>query len=199
MQLRRHVPKFLLALATAGSLALVGFLAIASILTVNDAPLAKADVILVLGTAANSDGTPTPMLRSRIERGVALWKEGLAPKLLVTGGAVANAQIEAMSMARYAIAQGVPENAILVEPKARSTRDNAKLAAALIEKSGIGKHVILVTSAYHTRRGRALLTQNGLEVQSVAVPYPAESGAMDYIHYLVHEVGAGVLGNTLRP
>jgi uncharacterized SAM-binding protein YcdF (DUF218 family) len=181
--------------ATAIVAALAGgiFFALASYSTINDSPLFKADMIVVLGSRANPDGTVTPVLKSRVDRGIELWKDGMAPKILVTGGAVANAQIEAVAMARYAMEQGVPEDAIVVEPRARNTRDNAKLSAQMLGRKQLGGHIILVTSAYHTRRATGLFKEQEFSVQTVAVPYPPESNLFDKLHYLAHEIGATLL------
>ncbi len=175
------------------ALAAAGFYGMAQYYTVNDTSLRKADAIIVLGSHANADGTLTPVLRSRVMRGVELWKDGYAPKMIVTGGAVANAQIEALAMARYAMEQGVPQSAIIVEPKARSTAENAKLSARILSREKLGDHIILVTSAYHMRRALGLFTAQNLSAQSVAVPYPDESGVADKIRYLMHESGGFVL------
>src|SRR5919199_6458196 len=44
-----------------------------------------ASAIIVLG-AAQYDGRPSPVLRARLDHGIALWRAGRAPRLIVTGG-----------------------------------------------------------------------------------------------------------------
>src|SRR5689334_2552410 len=45
----------------------------------------QADAIVVLG-AAQYNGWPSPVLRARLDHGLALYREGLAPTIVVTGG-----------------------------------------------------------------------------------------------------------------
>jgi uncharacterized SAM-binding protein YcdF (DUF218 family) len=80
-----------------------------------------ADVIVVLG-AAQYDGRPSPVLRARLDHGVALYKQGLAPRLLFAGGRRAgDAVSEAVAGQRYAVRQGVPATATMIEGASRTT------------------------------------------------------------------------------
>ena len=45
----------------------------------------KADSILILGAGVYEDGTPTPMLKDRLDTGIELYKAGVADKILLTG------------------------------------------------------------------------------------------------------------------
>src|SRR5512138_2994351 len=47
--------------------------------------IAHADAIVVLG-AAQYNGRPSPVLRARLDRGIELFRRGLARRLVVTGG-----------------------------------------------------------------------------------------------------------------
>src|ERR1700728_58166 len=73
------------------------------------------DTLIVLGTPSLADGTPSPEQRERILEGVREYKAGVARHLIMTGGAAHNTFVEAHSMKVYAIAQGVPDEAILEE------------------------------------------------------------------------------------
>src|SRR5688500_7244877 len=89
--------------------------------------LRRADASVVLGNRPPLDerGEVAPETRRRVERGVALFRRGLAPILIVTGGRAPDGSIEADVMARYARSLGVPEDAIRREPRARDTAENA--------------------------------------------------------------------------
>src|SRR5262245_5765193 len=67
---------------------------------------AKFDTIIVLGTPSKADGTPSPEQRERVLEGVREWRAGIAPYLIMTGGAAHNKWTEAHSMAVYAQQQG---------------------------------------------------------------------------------------------
>src|SRR5438067_7910633 len=72
-----------------------------------------ARAIVVLG-AAQYDGKPSPVLRARIDHAIDLWRRGLAPLLIVTGGrGLGDTTSEAAVERRYAISHGIPASAIL--------------------------------------------------------------------------------------
>ena len=69
------------------------------------------DVILVLGNPANDDGSIAPVARSRVLEAIRQYRAGVAPRLLLTGGAVKNHFVEAQVMTQFARSQGVPASA----------------------------------------------------------------------------------------
>ena len=85
----------------------------------------RFDAIIVLGTPADDDGNPTPTQLSRVTEAVQEYQRGVAPRLILSGGAAHNNFVEAEVMARIAESQGIPASAILLEPNARDTMQNA--------------------------------------------------------------------------
>ena len=80
-----------------------------------------ADVILVLG-AAEYRGKPSPVLKARLDHALALYKRGLAPYVLTTGGAGGDPVYTEGEVGRaYLTQNGVPSEAILVEPEGATT------------------------------------------------------------------------------
>ncbi|MSU89144.1 hypothetical protein GE300_05845 [Rhodobacteraceae bacterium 2CG4] len=129
----------------------------------------RADVILVLGAATEIDGTLGRAAVARVETGVALWRQGRAPKLLFTGGpALPGFRAHGALMADLARRLGVPEAAIIVEDGAHSTLQNALLSRPLIP----GAEVLLVTHGYHMARARLSLAWGGIRVTGYATPGP---------------------------
>ncbi len=127
--------RFLLRLVAAGLIALgaswVGSL-LAVYLVSNRDRARPAQAIIVLG-AAQYDGRPSPVLRARLDHAIALWRQGMAPRLIVTGGRRAGDRAsEAGTGRRYAIANGVPDSAILMESEGTSTDESLRAAAALL-------------------------------------------------------------------
>ena len=98
--------------------------------------LAQFDVIVVLGTSADSDGNPSPAMLERVTEGVREYRRGVASHLIVTGAAAHNKFVEAEVMARVAEAQGVPPSAILKEPNALDTIQNACYSARILKTHG---------------------------------------------------------------
>lgn len=100
--------------------------------------------------------------------GTALW-QATGGRLIMTGGSFRGSEPEARRMAALAHALGVPEAALQVEPRARTTWENAMETARLTPAP---PHAIwLVTSAVHLRRARYAFTRAGFTV----CPVPADA------------------------
>ena len=81
----------------------------------------EADAIVVMG-AAQYDGTPSPLFAARLDHAIALFHDGVAPRLIVTGGKrEGDRTTEAASARNYAIAHDVPAESILAENTSRTT------------------------------------------------------------------------------
>ena len=76
------------------------------------------DCALVCGYHAKEDGSPTDVMKKRVEKAVELWKERKVRYLLLSGGAVANPYVEAEVMKKYALELGVPEQYLVLEKRA---------------------------------------------------------------------------------
>ena len=77
------------------------------ILTPEDAAAIDADCILVLGAGLRKDGSPSPILRERIDRGIELYTLGAAPKLLMSGDHGQEDYDEVNVMKQYALDEGI--------------------------------------------------------------------------------------------
>src|SRR5689334_16139955 len=92
-----------------------------------------ASAIVVLG-AAQYVGRPSPVLRARLDHAIELWKRGLAPLLIVTGGrGDGDTTSEAAVSQRYAIRRGVPDSAIVLESTGRTTRESLQGVVAIMQ------------------------------------------------------------------
>lgn len=81
-------------------------------------------------------------------RAAQLYHQGIAPKILFTGGLGRNTQgllpeSEAARFARTAMEQGVPREDILLEDKSTNTKENILFTRALLESKGIPHSRIL--------------------------------------------------------
>jgi uncharacterized SAM-binding protein YcdF (DUF218 family) len=121
-----------------------------------------ADAIVVLG-AAHYDGRPSPVFRARLDHAVRLYERGVAPVLVMTGGqAPGDTVSEAAVGRRYAIRQGVPEDAVLVERGAgMTTVESMQAVARLMEGRGM-QTAVLVSDPFHMLRLKLLARQVGL-------------------------------------
>ncbi|MFD7552203.1 YdcF family protein [Streptomyces sp. NPDC059816] len=102
-----------------------------------------------------------------------LYHQGLAKVVVFTGGnSPTTAKVfprgEAVHYAEHAIALGVPDHAILVEPKAANTGENILFSRALLDQAGIQPDtVLLVTKPYMQRRSYATVRKVWPEVEVV--------------------------------
>lgn len=114
---------------------------------------ARFDAIIVLGYPADADGNPTPRQLARVSEAVREYNRGVAPRLILTGGAAHNRYTEAEVMARTAEAQGIPESAIFLEPKAQDTIQNACYAVRILKQHGWDSAEVISSSSHLPRAG----------------------------------------------
>lgn len=105
------------------------------------------DCILVLG-AGLKDGKPSPMLQDRLEKGIACYKQGIAPKLLMSGDHGRTGYNEVQVMKQYAIDAGVPSSDIFMDHAGFSTYESLIRARDIF---GV-KSPVIVTQKYHIYR-----------------------------------------------
>jgi uncharacterized SAM-binding protein YcdF (DUF218 family) len=120
-----------------------------------------ADVIVVLG-AAQYNGRPSPVLRARLDHALELWREGLAPGIVVTGGVGrGDKESEATVGRRYLLARQVPDSMLVVQPQGRSTQASMNAVAAWLAGRG-QERAILVSDPFHMLRLRLEARRTGL-------------------------------------
>ena len=132
---------------------------------VNGTEAAKldADCILVLGCGVREDGTPSLMLRDRLETGVALYEAGAAPKLLMSGDHGRKDYDEVNLMKDYAMEKGIPSEDIFMDHAGFSTYDSMVRARDIF----CAKTVVIVSQEYHLYRALYLAEKLGLEAYGV--------------------------------
>ena len=126
-------------------------------LPTHDTTATHFDTIIVLGTPARPDGTPSPEQRVRVLEGVREYRAGVAPHIIMTGGAAHNHFVEADVMAKLAESEGVPAEAIVEEGHAQDTIQNIYYSAQIMHDHGWHSAEI-VSSPYHLGRA-ALITE----------------------------------------
>jgi uncharacterized SAM-binding protein YcdF (DUF218 family) len=116
--------------------------AITQFLFLSDEP-EPVDLCLVLGSRYPETMDPA----------VALFQKGWTPRILISGHGPDEEQVkEADVFCEYAVARGVPREAILLEREARHTKDNFVLSARLVEDWKSIRKVAIVGKPYHMRR-----------------------------------------------
>jgi len=122
-----------------------------------------ADCILVLGAGLKSDGTPNHMLQDRLDKGIELYKSGVAPKLLLSGdnGQVAYDEVNAMK--EYALDAGIPSRDIFMDHAGFSTYESMYRAREIFQV----RKAIIITQRYH--QYRALYAARGFGIEGFGV------------------------------
>ena len=113
----------------------------------------RFDAIIVLGSPADSDGNPTPEQLARVSEGVHEYQRGVAPHLILTGGATKYGFVEARVMAHAAQALGIPDSAIFIEPEAKDTIHNACYSARIMKAHGWRSAEVVSTDWHLPRAG----------------------------------------------
>jgi uncharacterized SAM-binding protein YcdF (DUF218 family) len=128
------------------------------------------DVLIVPGADQLGDGTLGLGSYWRTVYAVRAWRAGKCTRIVFSGGRMgaAGSSSLASEMGRFAVAMGVPADAIDLEERSESTRENALFTADLV-RSWPGSRV-LMTSDYHMLRSRLSFERAGLTVRSAPIP-----------------------------
>jgi uncharacterized SAM-binding protein YcdF (DUF218 family) len=137
--------------------------------------LTHFDTIIVLGTPARPDGTPSPEQRERTLEGIREYKAGVAPTLIFTGGAAHNQFVEAHVMAILAESQGVPPAAIIEEDRAQNTIQNIFYSHRIMAEHNWSSAEV-VSSPSHLPRTALILQHYSFPWRTHAAPWPPEYG-----------------------
>lgn len=123
----------------------------------------RADCILVLGARVWEDGRLSQVLKDRVDAAIALYKEGCAPKLLMSGDHSSEAYNEVQAMRDYAVEQGVPEEDVLMDHAGYSTYESMYRAKNVYGMS----NCIVSTQKYHLYRALYIGQALGMESRGV--------------------------------
>ncbi len=131
---------------------------IANAITSRYQPEPVQDFVIILGCAIRKDGTPTPLLRDRIDRAVAFRNEQLAKTgkdlIFVTSGGQGSDEVisESAAMKRYLLSKGIPESRILEENQSTNTFENMRFSKAVIDSINPHANIAFATTNYHVFR-----------------------------------------------
>ena len=125
--------------------------------------LEDVDCILVLGCLVKDDGVPSDMLADRLKRGIELYEQGAAPKILMSGDHGRADYDEVNAMKRVAVDAGVPSSDVFMDHAGFSTYESVYRAK---EVFGADK-IIIVTQEYHLYRALFIAERLGVEAYGV--------------------------------
>ena len=124
--------------------------------------LNDVDCILILGAGVWGD-KPSPMLKDRLDKGIELYKEGVAPKIIMSGDHGREDYDEVNLMKKYAIEEGIPSEDIFMDHTGFSTYDSIYRAKEVFKV----KKIVVVSQKFHLYR--ALYISKALDVKAYGV------------------------------
>lgn len=135
----------------------------------------KADCIIVLGCQVRADGTPSDMLKDRLERGLELYFAGVAPKILMSGDHGQTEYDEVNTMKQYAIDAGVPSEDVFMDHAGFSTYESIYRAKEIFK----AESVVIVTQEYHLYRALYIADKFELKASGVHCDYNIYAGQIN--------------------
>jgi uncharacterized SAM-binding protein YcdF (DUF218 family) len=148
------------------------------------------DAVIVLG-AAQYDGEPSSIFAYRLRHAEALYEDGLAPRIVTTGGGrTGDVYTEAEAGRRYLIERGVPAEDVIAVAEGSDTLGSLQAVAARAERDGWSS-ALVVSDPWHSLRARTMARDSGLD----AWTSPTRSGPVvqtreTQARYIVRETAA---------
>lgn len=139
-----------------------------------DEPLRKSEAIIILSGDSYSSGLPGFITLTRLRKGIELYRNKWADKIICIGGTRLNKINKSISeiMKDTLILNGVPSEDILVQDETINTYNDIRY---LTEKFGTYfdfHKSIFITSSYHTYRVKKILQKMNIKARVVsAEPY----------------------------
>jgi len=146
-----------------------------------------ADAIVVLG-AAQYNGRPSPVLRARLDHAIALYRAGLAPMVVVTGGIGTGDRVSEATVGHgYLRSHQVPDSAIVVRPDGHTTEESMRSVAEWMHERELTR-ALVVSDPFHM--ARLSLEAHRADLQPATSPTrtsPIVSGSRTEAGYLALE------------
>lgn len=129
--------------------------------------LTDVDCILVLGCQVKADGNPSDMLADRLTRGIELYQQGAAPKMIMSGDHGQTTYDEVNAMKEVAMNTGVPSSDIFMDHAGFSTYESLYRAKEIFKADTL----IVVTQEYHLYRALYIAEKLGIKAYGVNADY----------------------------
>lgn len=147
----------------------------------------KCDVAIVLG-AATSGEEVSPVYRERINHGIWFYEYGYVDYLILTGGVgKENEKSDALVAKQYAVKNGVPEQAILIEEQSTITEENLEYAKAVMDAHSVNT-AIIISDPLHMKRAMLMANDYGITAYPSPTPTTMYRSLKTQIPFLAREV-----------
>ena len=129
----------------------------------------QAEAIVVFG-AAEYSGHPSPIYRARLDHAYTLFKKGMAPLIITTGGAAEDPSFSEGGVGRdYLVLRGVPDGDIIAETQSSDTSQSAARVANILRANGL-HNCLAVSDGYHMFRVKQMLERHAITVYASPRP-----------------------------
>lgn len=133
---------------------------------------AGADCIIILGARVKPGGALSDTLRYRTESALAAYQEGIAEKIIVSGGQGSDEPTtEAEAMKNWLVKNGVQKDDIFLEDASTDTWENLQNSKKIMDAQGFSS-AIIVTSDYHLQRAMWIAADVGIDAEGLAAQSP---------------------------
>jgi uncharacterized SAM-binding protein YcdF (DUF218 family) len=188
--------RWLLRLGALALVAVTTFLIVTAIGILHGGSLQEphpADAIVVFG-AAEYAGRPSPVLRARLDHAFDLFRKGIAPVVITTGGAASDPKFSEGGVGRdYLQHRGIPERSLIAETQGSDTAQSAVRVAVIMRANGL-RSCVAVSDAYHVFRIKRLLEHEGIGPVYVAPrPDSKPHGAIQRAYAVTREASSYLL------
>ena len=123
---------------------------------------ASASAIVVMG-AAQWNGRPSPVLKARLDHAAALYRQGRAGQIIVTGGKRPGDRVtQGVTGYDYLTATGIPAADVKLENQGTNSYQELSAAANIIRSERLRPDVLLVSDPYHSFRIAQIASEVGL-------------------------------------
>lgn len=154
--------------------------------------LRAADAIVVFG-AAEYDGRPSPVYKARLDHAAELFRRGLAPIVIATGGAGADPRFSEGEVGRdYLRTLGVPDRQLIAETQSSDTAESARRVATIMRTNQM-RSCLGVSDGYHMFRIKRMLGREGIVVYAAPRPNSKPPAFWKQQVAVWHEIGSYTL------
>ena len=149
---------------------------IADLIAARYEPDKDKDYIIILGCRPRNDGTPTPLLKSRIDRAADFYKAqvrktGKAPFIIPSGGQGRDEPLsESLCMKNYLLSVGIPEEHIIMEDQSKNTFENMSFSKKIIFDRDPDAKIAFSTTNYHVFRSGMYSRRIKMRSQGMGAP-----------------------------
>jgi uncharacterized SAM-binding protein YcdF (DUF218 family) len=149
--------------------------------------LRPADAIVVFG-AAEYDGRPSPVFKARLDHAADLHRRGLAPIVIVTGGAGADPRFSEGEVGHdYLKSLGVPDRQLIAETQSSDTAESARRVGTIMRANAM-RTCLAVSDGYHMFRVQRMLGREGITVYAAPRPNSKPAGFWKRQEAVWHEI-----------